>query len=63
MTKEEIDYRGWLIDVQPHPGEWKALIYRPGSSQAEATFPHYPDRNAVIAEAKLFIDAWSMDPK
>ena len=56
MAKEEIDHKGWRIDVMRHGGGWRAFIYRPGSTVAEETIPNGPDRNAVIGIAKKLID-------
>jgi hypothetical protein len=54
---DEINYKGWRIDV-PHQGEgWKALIYRPSSLLHETTVPEGPDRRAVLEEAKTLIDS------
>jgi hypothetical protein len=59
MAKEEILHKRWRIDVMPHAGGWKALIYRPGSTLAETTFPTGQDRALVIEKAKSYIDGSS----
>ena len=53
---EDISYRDGIIKVR-RSGDWKAVVYLPGATMCEPTYPMGEDRDEVIAEAKRMIDA------
>ena len=54
---DEINYKGWRIDVLHQQDGWKALIYRPSSLLHETSVPKGSDRRAVLEEATMVIDS------
>jgi hypothetical protein len=53
---DEINYKGWRIDILRQEKGWKALIYRPSSLLHETSVPEGQDRHTVIRDAKRLID-------
>ena len=52
-------YRGYRLNIQPHAGGWKVLVYGADRLVAGPAVPSTmisADRDACIAEAKLGID-------
>jgi len=56
QVQEEIHHSGWRIHVIAHARGWKAFIYRPGAIFSEEMMPRGPERDAVIAQAKRYIE-------
>jgi len=61
MSLEQIYYSGGRIDLSRLAAGWKALVYLPGSTLAEAHIPHSMnpvERDLVLQEAESMIDAF-----
>jgi hypothetical protein len=54
---DEINYKGWRIDLLHEQDGCKALIYRPSSLLHETNVPKGSDRRAVLEEATTVIDS------
>jgi hypothetical protein len=57
IAVDEINYKGWRIDVLHQRDGWKALIYRPSSLLHETNVPEGSNRRAVLEEATTIIDS------
>jgi hypothetical protein len=56
MGTETVLHRGWTIEVSWPGGVWDARVYRPGSATAEKARFRAPSREAVLGNARRFID-------
>jgi hypothetical protein len=57
IAMDEINCKGWRINLLHQQDGWKALIYRPSSLLHETGVPKGSDRRAVLEEATALIDS------